>query len=294
VFNPGATGNVIRGNSIDASLGLGIDLGNDGVTPNDLGDADTGPNNFQNFPVIAMVTSGGTTKVVGSVDSTVATDITVDFYASSTCDPSGNGEGAKWLGSITTTSNTDAIAEIAAELPTMPNSTFVTATATTTAGTSEFSGCARRLVEWAVGDGGNGHLYEYVRTPGTWIDANVAAATRSLLKVPGHLVTITSAAENAFVTSLKGDGDLRAWIGLTDVVVEGVFIWVTGEPFEFSNWSAGEPNAANPGEDYVEIFASGGWNDISIGGDGFNQGYIVEYDFSPLTVAVPFRFASEP
>src|SRR5262249_1482087 len=45
------TGNAVLGNSIFANAGLGIDLGNaDGVTPNDPGDADTGPNNFQNFP----------------------------------------------------------------------------------------------------------------------------------------------------------------------------------------------------------------------------------------------------
>jgi parallel beta-helix repeat protein len=37
VFNPGAKGNVIRGNSIDANQGLGIDLANDGVTPNESG-----------------------------------------------------------------------------------------------------------------------------------------------------------------------------------------------------------------------------------------------------------------
>src|SRR2546423_1978361 len=40
---------------------LGIDLGNDGVTPNDDGVADTGPNTLYNFPVITGVFVNGST-----------------------------------------------------------------------------------------------------------------------------------------------------------------------------------------------------------------------------------------
>ena len=54
----------VRGNSIDGNGGLGIDLdatgGTLGVTPNDSGDGDAGPNGLQNFPVVASaVRSGG-------------------------------------------------------------------------------------------------------------------------------------------------------------------------------------------------------------------------------------------
>ena len=47
-----ATGNLIRGNSVVNNTALGIDLGGDGVTPNDPGDPDAGPNDLQNFPVL--------------------------------------------------------------------------------------------------------------------------------------------------------------------------------------------------------------------------------------------------
>ena len=53
VMVDGTFGNTIRGNSIHDNsglYGLGIDLGSNGVTPNDPGDADAGPNGYQNFP----------------------------------------------------------------------------------------------------------------------------------------------------------------------------------------------------------------------------------------------------
>ena len=55
----GAAGNTIRGNSIYANGGLGIDLESDGVDPNDAGDTDTGPNGIQNFPLDALRRAAG-------------------------------------------------------------------------------------------------------------------------------------------------------------------------------------------------------------------------------------------
>ena len=57
--------NAIRGNSIHSNGGLGIDLNGDGVTPNDPGDADSGPNGLQNFPVLSVALAGGSTGVSG-------------------------------------------------------------------------------------------------------------------------------------------------------------------------------------------------------------------------------------
>src|SRR5262249_15867116 len=64
------TGNSVDPNSIFSNGGLGIDLGDDGPTPNHPGDIDTGPNNLQNFPILTSATSfGGTTTIRGSLNS---------------------------------------------------------------------------------------------------------------------------------------------------------------------------------------------------------------------------------
>src|SRR5262249_23733303 len=53
-----STGIGIVGNRILSTVGIGIDLGENGVTPNDPGDADVGGNNLQNFPVLSTVQAG--------------------------------------------------------------------------------------------------------------------------------------------------------------------------------------------------------------------------------------------
>src|SRR5262249_3574065 len=62
--------NSILGNSIFANRGLGIDLGDDGVTPNDPVDADTGPNGLQNYPVLnSPLSNAKRTTVNGTLNS---------------------------------------------------------------------------------------------------------------------------------------------------------------------------------------------------------------------------------
>ena len=141
-------GNRFEGNSIHDNAGLGIDLGDNGVTPNDAGDGDTGANELVNFPVLETVDRNpdGTIVVTGSYDGSLPSSFyQLDFYVSDSCDSSGFGEGATWLGSTsnlgddsgdftfnTGTALTDHVAGFSA----------ITATATDTFGeTSEFSQC---------------------------------------------------------------------------------------------------------------------------------------------------------
>ena len=140
------TGNAILSNSIVSNAGLGIDLAPSGVTPNDIGDGDTGANNLQNFPVLTSVTSDGrNTTIQGSLNSTASAQFRVEFFTNPACDGSGNGEGQTFLGFTTITTDGSGNAPINATLPvTLTPGHVVTATATDPAGsTSEFSACAQ-------------------------------------------------------------------------------------------------------------------------------------------------------
>jgi CSLREA domain-containing protein len=156
VFETGgrtATGNRISGNSVFANGGLGIDLGRDGVTANDIGipgetppDQDSGANNLQNFPDLTDAsTSTAGTVVDGTLGSTPSTTFTLEFFASSTCDASGFGEGKTFLGSKSVTTGAAPGGTVSFRFTTRTSigaSDFVTATATDPSGnTSEFSQC---------------------------------------------------------------------------------------------------------------------------------------------------------
>jgi titin len=117
------------------------DLGGDGVSFNDPLDADGSPNHLQNFPDIQSIQRGATTRVTGRLHSQPDSTYTIDFYASPTADPTGFGEGARWLGStqVTTDSQGNAPFDVILAASTTPSAS-VSATATDTNGnTSEFS-----------------------------------------------------------------------------------------------------------------------------------------------------------
>jgi hypothetical protein len=143
------TGNAISSNAIFDNGGLGIDLVaaggvGDGVTPNDPGDADTGANDLQNSPVLTSALSGaGATTILGTLNSTPNTPFRVRFYWSTTCNPSGYGQGATPLGLTSTAADANGDATFTFTFGfEIPTGHVVTATAEpTTGGTSEFSKC---------------------------------------------------------------------------------------------------------------------------------------------------------
>jgi hypothetical protein len=111
----------------------------------------------------------------------------------------------------------------------------------------------------------NGHSYFRSATQATWAVANATANA-----LGGHLLTVSSAAENNFFSGLG-----QHWIGMTDEVTEGTWVWVTGEPVIYTNWAPGEPNNSG-NQDYALINWSGTrWDDQ---GAGVSHFYIIEFD----------------
>lgn len=75
------SGNAILGNSMFANGDLPIDLNDDGPTPNDPLDADSGPNGLQNHPVLTFVSHDSNGLIAhGVLDSTPATAFTIQLF----------------------------------------------------------------------------------------------------------------------------------------------------------------------------------------------------------------------
>lgn len=127
----------------------------------------------------------------------------------------------------------------------------------------------------------------------TWDEARADAEARSYMGRQGHLVTLTSAAEeqilidNWLVDILYG----QPWLGgfrLPGSDPVSGWQWVTGEAFTHTNWGLGEPNNAGGNEyflHYQSVNVSSvaqydryGWNDASA---ALRTYYFIEYSAVP-------------
>jgi tetratricopeptide (TPR) repeat protein len=176
--------NAIFGNAIYSNAGLGIDLGDDGVTSNDALDADSGPNQRQNFPILTSAISGATsTTIEGTLNSTANTTFTLEFFSSSACDPSGHGEGEDFLGSNDVMTDGSGNTGFLVTLGTaLPSGQFITATATDPDGnTSEFSACIELLTPEEALNSSIEDLQSIVKSnPDTDLAKEVEAAIKKL------------------------------------------------------------------------------------------------------------------
>jgi hypothetical protein len=155
---------------------------------------------------------------------------------------------------------------------------------------------------WTTASGGNGHTYILVPIPALFADANSAA-----IAMGGYLATITSAGENAFITSNlvePGVTNQLAWLGgfqdpNNPAYQEpaGGWVWMTGEAFAYTNWTSitccHEPNDTYNGiedlggnEGHLGISwqpdRAGTWFDINGSSpNGAMLYYIVETDAVP-------------
>jgi hypothetical protein len=187
------------------------------------------------------------------------------------------------------------------------------------------SGCVAAIVALAAtvsaqaviygphGTNGTYNAYQWISNDVSWDQHRFNSLSTSHLGATGHLVTISDAAENAFVNRI---GINDRFIGLTDAdstvtsTLDGFnagtqlgaseagssrvtgWRWVDGTPYDgnvFHAWNAGEPNNSG-NEDAVHYTGTAGlWNDNNAGttfGDtaSHNADAIREYNTNiPLT-----------
>ncbi|MFH1468178.1 MAG: lectin-like protein [Pseudomonadota bacterium] len=130
-----------------------------------------------------------------------------------------------------------------------------------------------------------GHDYAFCHLPGEETDFATARARCQAFPQGMDLAVITTAEEQAFITSEwdglrldstpiqnhRGNDEYVAWVGFTDQVVEDIWVWVDGYAHGYDAWCGGEPNDA-AGEDcavtgWTADYESGptcgdGWNDL--------------------------------
>ncbi len=112
----------------------------------------------------------------------------------------------------------------------------------------------------------NNHTYSiYTSIIPNWHDVEKFCESKG-----GTLATITSEEEQQVVFGLADDNlDFGClWLGATDEKSEGNWEWVTGEPFDYTNWNEGEPSNSGEAEHYMHLYIKDGdrtgkWNDTT-------------------------------
>ena len=137
-----------------------------------------------------------------------------------------------------------------------------------------------------------GNFYEYVSALDiSWSAARASAAGMSFMAVGGHLATVTSAAENAFLDSISPDFGSFAGAWLGGDATKWLVGPEAGQSYTYTNWGGIEPNNS-PSNVYMNIgplfagISHARWADagggVSDSGDPI-KGYFVEYETNLVT-----------
>ncbi len=110
-----------------------------------------------------------------------------------------------------------------------------------------------------VAPDGSKHVYRMYRGVPRWVQARAFCEA-----LGGHMATLNTPEENEFVHSFMwNSGFTTAYFGLMDEERDRTWVWVTGEPVDYTNWDSGEPSYSTY-ERYGMYFykhTTGTWND---------------------------------
>lgn len=125
----------------------------------------------------------------------------------------------------------------------------------------------------------NGHYYMVYNYGYTWERAKAFCESKG-----GHLATITTIDEADFIRSLPLKKNYY-WLGGTDRKKEGVWKWITGEKWNYTNWAIPQPDNYSlikyNAENYLQLCVNNNfwWNDANVTTDDklSESGFICEW-----------------
>ncbi len=121
----------------------------------------------------------------------------------------------------------------------------------------------------------NNHQYQLSETKDRWINALQDCEDQG-----GYLTIVDSQEENEFLhEALTLQSVSTAYIGLSDIVGDGSFLWSDGQTPAYTNWS--HPPAMNQQTDYIYL---GAWSDGPwyAGSEYTEKYYVCEFDCQEL------------
>ena len=138
----------------------------------------------------------------------------------------------------------------------------------------------------------NGHAYKKVRCHDV-MDAMTLAAEEG-----AYLVSINDKVENVWLQEIQEIFELDSfWIGLSDVAEEGQWVWHSGEPVTYTNWSERE-HVKGMGnteiKDYVISYSGRGWWTVGDEHTPFLGGAILEKVDMPVKTRSDEQIDAQP
>ncbi|XP_064876573.1 lactose-binding lectin l-2-like [Oncorhynchus nerka] len=105
----------------------------------------------------------------------------------------------------------------------------------------------------------NGRCYKYVATPLNWPDAESYCVTQG-----ANLASVHSEAEHQFIKILIqrfDPAERGTWMGLSDIHVEGRWMWSDGSKVDFIPWHPSQPDGGRSQNCVITNHFDPRWND---------------------------------